>query len=55
MNDPCRFGWDAYSFILYKGRKGAQLIGEENATNTKDREVLANPQIIDCLSDPDLA
>ena len=39
MNDPFRFGWDAYSFVLSKGRKGAQLIGGENAANTKDRKV----------------
>ena len=43
MNDPFRFGWDAYSFVLYKGRKRAQLIGEENATNAKDRNVSSEP------------
>ena len=43
MNDPCRFGWDADSFVLYKGRKGAQLIGAENATNAKDRKVSSEP------------
>ena len=43
MNDPFRFGWDAYSFVLSKGRKGAQLIGEENATNAKDRNVSSEP------------
>ena len=43
MNAPCRFGWDAYSFVLSKERKGAQLIGEENAANTKDRNVSSEP------------
>ena len=25
MNDPFRFGWEAYSFVLYKGRKWTQF------------------------------
>ena len=43
MNVPFRFGWDADSFVLYKGRKGAQLIGAKNAANAKDRKVSSEP------------